>query len=228
VRSFVLGLDWRRLADILISVVPALICISFHEAAHGFVAYRLGDGTAKAMGRLTLNPIRHIDIFGLVMMAVFGFGWAKPVPVDMRRFKNPKRGMALTALAGPASNLLLAAVLFAAAGAFYALVPQGGGGAWQTVSALLIRTAALSVALAVFNILPIPPLDGSKVLFSLFSDRIYGKLMRVERYGFILLMALIYTNALDSTIGAMRDFVMGKLDFIAEGAYAAVSRLAGR
>jgi Zn-dependent protease len=228
VRNFIQGLDWQRLADILISVVPALICISFHEAAHGFVAYRLGDGTAKAMGRLTLNPIRHIDIFGLIMMAVFGFGWAKPVPVDMRRFKNPKRGMAITALAGPVSNILLAAVFFAVAGAFYALAPRDGGTALQIAEALIGRTAALSVALAVFNILPIPPLDGSKVLFSLFSDRIYAKLMRVERYGFIILIALIYTNMLDSTIGAMRDFAMRKLSFITEGAYIAVSRLAGR
>jgi Zn-dependent protease len=232
VRSFLQGLEWPRLADILISVIPALLCISFHEAAHGFVAYRLGDDTAKQQGRLTLNPIRHIDIFGLIMMAVFGFGWAKPVPIDMRRFKNPKRGMAITALAGPLSNLLLAAVLYAFAGAIVALNPMGGGETvntiWEIVWEMLERTIILSVALAVFNILPIPPLDGSKVLFSLLPDKIYLKLLRVERYGFILLMALIYSNALDPTIGAMRDFVLDKLVYIAIGVYTAVTKLVGR
>jgi Zn-dependent protease len=235
VRSFIDGLDWSRLTDILISVIPALICITFHEVSHGFVAYRLGDDTAKAAGRLTLNPIKHIDVFGLIMMAVFGFGWAKPVPVDMRRFKNPKRGMALTAFAGPASNILLAAVLFAAAGAIAAFVPEdivigvigGGSTVWTVVWTLIDRTAILSTALAVFNIIPIPPLDGAKVLFSLFSDRVYEKLMRVERYGFIILMVLVYTNVLDSTIGVMRDFVLGKLFYIADGAYRLVSKIVG-
>jgi Zn-dependent protease len=235
VRSFIDGLDWSRLTDILISVIPALICITFHEVSHGFVAYRLGDDTAKAAGRLTLNPIKHIDVFGLIMMAVFGFGWAKPVPVDMRRFKNPKRGMALTAFAGPASNILLAAVMFATAGAIAAFMPEevvigaigGDGAVWTVVWTLIDRTAVLSTALAVFNIIPIPPLDGSKVLFSLFSDRAYEKLMRVERYGFIILIALVYTGALDSTIGVMRDFVLEKLVYVAEGAYWLASKIAG-
>ena len=113
------GLDWSYLLNIVLSVVPALLCITFHEVSHGWVAYRLGDPTAKDAGRLTLNPLKHIDMMGLLMMVVFKFGWAKPVPVNMMRFRNPKRGMALTALAGPVSNVLLALVFLFLYGLLY-------------------------------------------------------------------------------------------------------------
>ena len=100
------GLDWSVPIRLLLSVLPALICITLHECAHGYAAYRLGDDTAKRAGRLTLNPIKHIDIVGLIMLVTLHFGWAKPVPVNMNRFKDPKQGMALTAAAGPLANLL--------------------------------------------------------------------------------------------------------------------------
>ena len=184
------GLDWSYLLDIALSVLPALICITLHECAHGLAAYRLGDDTAKRMGRLTLNPLKHIDIIGLAMMVLFRFGWAKPVPVDMRKFKNPKRDMAITAAAGPLMNVILClAALFlyglTAPGAFYR------GGALYYLNEGLYLTAYLSLALALFNIIPIPPLDGSKVLYSFISDRAYMQLMRYERYGMIALLALI-------------------------------------
>ena len=145
------------------------------------MAYRLGDNTAKRAGRLTLNPIRHIDPMGLLMMVVFRFGWARPVPVDMRNFKNPKRGMALTALAGPVSNLLLAAVALLLYGLLFIPLRRMGG-AGEFIGQFLTITAYLNTALAVFNILPIPPLDGSKVLGAALSDRAYWSLMRFERY----------------------------------------------
>ena len=104
------GLDWSVLTGILMGIIPSLLCITLHELSHGYVAYRLGDDTAKRAGRLTLNPLHHIDWYGLVMMVLFHFGWAKPVPVNMYRFKNPKRGMAITALAGPVSNVVITAV----------------------------------------------------------------------------------------------------------------------
>lgn len=184
------GLDWSYLLDIALSVLPALICITLHECAHGLAAYRLGDDTAKRMGRLTLDPLKHIDIIGLAMMVLFRFGWAKPVPVDMRKFKNPKRDMAVTAAAGPLMNVILClAALFlyglTAPGAFYR------GGALYYLNEGLYLTAYLSLALALFNIIPIPPLDGSKVLYSFISDRAYMQLMRYERYGMIALLALI-------------------------------------
>ena len=123
------SLDWSALTDMLENIIPSLLCITLHELSHGFVAYKLGDDTAKRAGRLTLNPIRHIDLFGLLMMIVFRFGWAKPVPVDMRKFKNPKRGMALTALAGPVCNIILCCFfLFVYGLIFYPLYPLSAGG----------------------------------------------------------------------------------------------------
>jgi len=191
-QSFFQGLDWSVLTDMLISVIPALVCITLHELAHGYVAYRLGDPTAKAAGRLTLNPIRHIDIFGLIMMIVFKFGWAKPVPVDMRNFKNPKSGMAICAAAGPLCNLLLAAVLMFLYGILYLPLMRGGTSYGDIILQTVAMTAYLSIALAIFNVIPISPLDGSKVLFSFLSNRDYYRLMRYERYGMIVLLALVY------------------------------------
>ncbi len=179
----------------LMSVIPALICITLHELSHGFVAYKLGDNTAKNMGRLTLNPIKHIDIVGLIMMIAFKFGWAKPVPVDMRNFKHPKRGMALTALAGPVSNVIICCVFLFLYGLVYIPCSMAGG-LWEDVANMLNITAYLSIALAVFNLIPIPPLDGSKILFSLLDDEKYYKLMLYERFGMLILVGLIATNVL--------------------------------
>jgi len=210
------NLDWKILTDALLRIVPALLCLTIHELSHGFVAYKLGDNTAKDMGRLTLNPIKHIDIAGLVMMALFRFGWAKPVPVNMHNFKNPKRGMALTALAGPLSNFILAAVILLIFGVVYAFNAFNTSTGWQTVRELLISTAWMSVALGIFNLIPIPPLDGSKVLFSLLGDEQYMKLMRVEKYGMIILMIVIVTDVLDKTLGVATSWVFDKLFYIAE------------
>jgi Zn-dependent protease len=194
------NLSWSVLTDALIAVIPALICITFHELCHGFVAYKLGDPTAKRLGRLTFNPIKHIDPLGLIMMIVARFGWAKPVPVDMRNFKNPKRGMAITALAGPVSNLLLAALFLVFTALGLRFFPDRGF--WDVILQLLYMTAYLNVAFAVFNIIPIPPLDGSKVLFSLLSDESYAMVMRYERYGFIVLIIVINLPIFSRTIGA--------------------------
>jgi len=171
----------------LLIAIPALLCITIHELAHGFVAYKLGDNTAKMMGRLTFNPIKHIDIIGLLMILIIGFGWAKPVPVDMRNFKNPKFGMAITSFAGPLSNIILALIVLFV----YRLLPFPVHSLGMTI---VSRTVVLSTALAVFNMLPIPPLDGSKILFSVLSDRLYLKLMRYERYGMIVLMLLMISG----------------------------------
>ena len=180
------------IGTVLMRVIPALICITFHELSHGFVAYRLGDRTAKDMGRLTLNPIKHIDPFGLLMMLFAGFGWAKPVPVNMWNFKHPKRGMAVTALAGPVSNLVLASFFLAIGGVLYTVLQKSGID--NIILSMVIQTAYLNIAFAIFNIIPIPPLDGSKVLFSLLPNQAYYKLMRYERYGMGLLLIIVFAG----------------------------------
>ena len=192
------GFDFSGLRDILLRVIPALLCITLHELAHGFTAYAMGDDTAKNAGRLTLNPIKHLDPMGLLMMVIFGFGYAKPVPVDMRKFQNPKRGMAITALAGPLCNVLISLVFYFLYGLL--ILPLSGSSTGQLALEMMETTVVLSLAMAIFNILPVPPLDGSKVLFSLLSDEGYWKLMRYERYGFLVLAALLFTNVIDGPL----------------------------
>ena len=208
------GLDWSYLTNILLSVIPALICITLHELAHGVVAFWLGDTTAKDAGRLTLNPIKHLDLMGLLMMVVFRFGWAKPVPVNMYRFKNPKRGMAVTAVAGPLMNVLIAIVFLF----LYGLLAKPLGAGNRLVQMVLI-TAYLSLSFAVFNIIPISPLDGSKVLGAVLPARQYDTLMRYERYGMIVLLALVATGVLGRPLSTVTQAVFDKLFIFAEWGY---------
>ena len=210
------NLDWTVPVQIVMNILPSLLCITLHELSHGYVAYRLGDTTAKDAGRLTLNPIKHIDVMGLLMMVVFRFGWAKPVPVNMYRFKNPKKGMAATALAGPACNFLLALLFLFLYGLLYYPLYVHGGAVAETVLQLVYTTAYLSLALAVFNLIPIPPLDGSKVLFSFIPDESYFKLMRYERYGMILLLVLVSTKILGGPLSTATSWLFDKLLVFAE------------
>ena len=183
------ALDLGSLTEAFLRVAAIFICLTVHETCHGLAAYTLGDPTAKAMNRLSLNPLRHIDWFGLAMMFVAGFGWAKPVPVNPLYFKKPKQGMAVTALAGPVSNFVLAALMIGVSRLIYLYAPYSF--AWDLVFTFCLYTAApLSVGLGLFNLLPIPPLDGSKVVAVLLPDRLYIQLMRYERYGMILLLLL--------------------------------------
>ena len=197
------AVDFGSLRDILLRVAAVFLCLTIHETCHGLAAYALGDPTAKRAHRLSLNPLRHIDWLGLLMMVVAGFGWAKPVPVNPNYFKKPKQGMAVTALAGPVSNLLLAILLLLFARGVYIRAALTGSFS-TTWFAFLLDTASLSVGLGLFNLVPIPPLDGSKVLAVLLPDRAYSWLMRYERFGMLLLLAVISvgigSNALDSAI----------------------------
>jgi Zn-dependent protease len=181
--------------------IPALYtAIVLHEVAHGYVAYRLGDPTPKYQGRLTLNPIAHLDLVGLIMMWLFRFGWAKPVQVNPNNFRDPLRGMMWVALAGPVTNVLVAFVALS-------LTRFAGG---PLIRTLLDLTVLYNVYFAVFNILPIPPLDGSRILaaFSGAGARfVYG----MERWGWVLLMLLVYTRVLDRVLQPMVSGLMAFL-----------------
>ena len=204
------GLDWSYLLNIVLSVVPSLLCITFHEVSHGWVAYRLGDPTAKDAGRLTLNPLKHIDMMGLLMMVVFKFGWAKPVPVNMMRFRNPKRGMALTALAGPVANLILAYLAMVVWKLLYYWAPVND--ATIFLALFLQYLVYLDVSLAVFNLIPVPPLDGSRVLLAVLPERIYFGMMKYERVILIVLLAAVWGGFLDGPLSVMNNVVWDLLD----------------
>ncbi len=182
----------------IFSAVAALIALTVHEYSHGYAAYRLGDPTAKNFGRLTLNPLRHIDPFGTLCMILFRFGWAKPVPIDPRYFKKPKKGFAIVALAGPISNLLLS---FLTAGAYlllYALLRdvQFSSEIQYSVATnsliFLFVFHSLNLGLAIFNLIPIPPLDGSRILNVLLPPKYYFGLMRYERYIYFGLLGWLF------------------------------------
>ena len=165
--SWLKQLNVSFLFDTLGIVLAALLCITVHETCHGLAALWMGDDTAKRQGRLSLNPLRHVDIMGLIMMALVRFGWAKPVPVNAGRFRHPKLGMALTALAGPASNVILAFFAMLLRAVFLAVTPFGAmGTVFHFLRSFLENVAIISAGLAVFNLFPVPPLDGSKVLFA--------------------------------------------------------------
>lgn len=185
--------NWGGLLGAAERMLGVLLCLTVHETCHGLAAYALGDPTAKRMQRLSFNPLHHIDWLGLASMMLCGFGWAKPVPVDMRYFKNPRRGMAITALAGPVSNLLLAMLLLFCASLMVKL-PGTWGGFAAELFYFLLTTAILSIGLGLFNLVPIPPLDGSKVLFALLPEQTYWKLMEYERYGMLVLLLIVWLD----------------------------------
>lgn len=193
------SLDLSAILAALLRVLGVLLCLTVHETSHGLAAYALGDPTAKREQRLSFNPLHHIDWLGFASMLILGFGWAKPVPIDMRYFKKPKQGMAITALAGPVSNLLLAILLLLGSKAVYLWAPYTV--AWDFVYYFFLRTAALSIGLGVFNLIPIPPLDGSKVLAAVLPDTAYNKLMYYERYGMIAVLVLMYLGIGDNILG---------------------------
>ena len=218
-RQLMQSLDLVWLESTLMRAAAVLLCLTVHETCHGLAALALGDPTARSRHRLSLNPLRHIDWLGLAMMLVAKVGWAKPVPVDMRYFKHPKRDMALTALAGPASNFLLAWVFLLLANLLGHLLvlfsPSIGLSPWGLLPMLfLINAAVLSIGLGVFNLFPIPPLDGSKILFSFLPDKIYYTILRYERYIMILMLALVWVGVLDKPLSFLMVQLLRGLCFL--------------
>ena len=177
----------------LLLIIPLLYSIIIHELAHGWVANKMGDSTAKWLGRLSLNPMKHLDPIGTLMLFFFGFGWAKPVPVNFNNLHNPRKGLILVSAAGIVANTLMA---FLALLLFHLLNPAPFG----AVSLFLNELARVNIMLAAFNLIPIPPLDGSKILMGFSSSRLQYSLMRLEPYGFFIIIGLLYLGMLNPLI----------------------------
>ena len=183
----------QALLYILISFLAMCVAISFHEWAHAFVAYKLGDPTAKNMGRMSLDPFRHMDWMGAVVFLLFGFGWAKPVVVNSRNLKHYRRDDILISLAGPVMNLLLAFVFTGVA----MLVPMPN----QWIALTVMYLISMNLNFALFNVLPVPPLDGFHVVTSLFVRKNYAVVDFLQKYGYFLLILLVFSGALDVVLG---------------------------
>ncbi|HEY3288754.1 MAG TPA: site-2 protease family protein [Anaerolineae bacterium] len=181
------------LSSIIVIVLLLFICFPVHEFAHAYVATRLGDDTARLMGRVTLNPFAHLDPFGSLFFLVGGFGWAKPVPVNPYRLRgDPKMMMAMVALAGPVSNILLAIFFALMFRAMYPIIGTSVDLLSGTIVQALITAVMLNLLLALFNLIPIPPLDGSRLLSALIPDEGARIMAMIERYGFLLLMVVVF------------------------------------
>ncbi len=202
------------LLSMLLSLPIILLALSVHETAHGYAAYRLGDPTAKNMGRLTLNPFKHFHPLGFLCMLLCGFGWAKPVPINPRYFKNPKRDMALSALAGPLSNLLLAILFALLLRLEYTIFSHTGipsqfaYNLFVFLETFCILGINLNITLAVFNLIPCPPLDGSRIFLSFLPPDLYFKVMRYEQYLSLALMAALFLGFLDTPIEFVSDLFL--------------------
>jgi Zn-dependent protease len=197
--------------QLIVAALPILIAITFHEVSHGYVAYKLGDPTAKFVGRLTLNPIVHIDIFGTILLPIilyvatrgqFVFGYAKPVPINPMNFSNPRKGMAISAAAGPVTNILLAALSVVMLKFFLAplaaVSPELLGARVLNPLVMICRASVfVNVILAVFNMIPIPPLDGGRVLVGLLPSKHARSYSKIEPFGFIIVIVLIYSGLAD-------------------------------
>ena len=185
--------------QLAIQLPPLLFALTVHELAHGWVAFRLGDPTAKMAGRLTMNPLKHLDPLGVLAFVIMKIGWAKPVPVDPRYFRNPQKDMLLVALAGPGANVLLA-LASALLARVLVSVPVLPLFVLQPLVGMLVASVWINIMLAVFNIIPIPPLDGSKVLMGVLPPEAARSFARIEPFGFFILLALFYTGVIGALI----------------------------
>ena len=200
---------------LLSSMAVIFITLPIHEWAHGFVSTKLGDPTPRYQGRLTLNPMAHFDLMGALGILLLGIGWAKPVQVNARYYKNPKWGMALVALAGPLSNIVLAFIMLLINNI---LMVTGlvGNAIIEQLYYFLLYIAIISISLAVFNLIPVPPFDGSRILFVFLPQRMYFQIMRYERYIFIGIFVLVYSGLLDGPLDFLNLKLFDALYYLAQ------------
>ena len=191
----------------LLIAIPLLYSIILHELAHGWVAYRMGDPTARQLGRLSLNPLKHLDPVGTIMLFVFGFGWAKPVPVNFNRLRDRHMAMIMVAAAGVTANMLLA---FTAIFLDRLLAPSTS----SMLAVLLYYLAQINIILAAFNLIPLPPLDGSKILMGFASQNVQNILLRIEPYGFFIIIGLLYLGALSPVIAFFKWMILSVINLM--------------
>lgn len=201
-----------ELFDILVRAIVLVTAIPVHEAAHAFVADRLGDPTARAMGRMSLNPVRHFDLFGSVSLLLVGIGWAKPVPINARNFDHPRAGMAISAAAGPAANLVMALLTMILAKV--ALFAGAGGRVSAALYGVLLNMCLINISLAIFNLMPFPPFDGSRIYSAFLPQRLYFGVMRYEKYILIAVLALLWLGVLDGPLGFLNHALFSGLDAV--------------
>lgn len=195
--------------------LPALLfCLSVHEFAHAYTAYKLGDRTQKAMGRVTLNPFSHIDIAGFICIALFGFGWGKPVMIDDRNFKNKAAGNALTAFAGPFSNIIMA-ILFTIILKILlitgVILPTMNSVVGSIILNMFILTIQFNVVFAIFNLIPIPPFDGSRILYFFLPAKGREYMYKIEQYSFVIVLVILVTGIGSKLVSPIVSFVLGLL-----------------
>jgi len=202
--------------EMLVAIPTTLIALTGHELAHAFVSYKLGDPTPEYEGRLSFNPLAHLDPFGAIMMALTGFGWAKPVGINPNYYKNKKLGIALVSIAGPLANFLMALIAALIMVLIYAFQGSLNPGIGTSVINILYLFMHLNISLMVFNLIPIPPLDGSKVVGMFLPDNVYYKVLQYERYCMFLIMFLSFSGALSAVLGGGRMLVLHWIQNIAE------------
>lgn len=201
-----------RFIDLILSIPGLLLALTFHEFAHGYVAYRMGDNTAKYQGRLSLNPIDHMDIIGTLCLLFFRFGWAKPVPVNQNNFYDRKKGIIFVSLAGPFANFILAFICYVILKLIspYYLMSKIA----SFFVEILASAVGMNIGLMIFNLIPIPPLDGSKVLMEFLPYNVRYKMYNLERYSSILLLILLYTGIISPILGFVGDKILWLFDTI--------------
>lgn len=197
----------EKILQYIIQIPPFLFALTLHEFAHGYVAYRLGDPTAKSQGRLSLNPIHHLDPLGTIAFFLIHFGWAKPVPVNASYFRDPRKGMLWVALAGPMTNLLLAIASAIIAKIILLLSPENPAyyniGILTPLFYMVVSSVWINILLCVLNFIPIPPLDGSRILMGILPLEQARMLEGIERYGFIIVLILMFTGILSKVVNTI-------------------------